>query len=329
MAAATSGIESVAASIITMAVITPAMLSVSRWRPPAPARHPLGPRAGAEGPAVGERVAARPARSRPGARNALKAPVPGARAGQRAGRARPGGCPASPSSAAPARSRRPTRPARRPGRWASRRSAAARRASRAPRCRRGAHPGGDEPAAADDGQVPAARAVGPGEDQLGDGGQRLQPLPAAHGADQDRDPVAQHRGVLVALLGREPVDPGQQRGHEGARVVGRRPRGRPRRSAAYSSTDCAPVHGAPHRPMLGQRAGAAEHAQGEPAGALPQRAAPRARPRRRRRRPAGRGTGPRKTPVPGRTRRTTDSRGNGSSVSRTHSARSGNRERRL
>ena len=41
------------------------------------------------------------------------------------------------------------------------------------------------------------------------------------------------------------------------------------------------------------------------------------------------GNGPRKTPVPGRTRRTTDSRGNGSSVSRTHSARSGNRERRL
>ena len=33
--------------------------------------------------------------------------------------------------------------------------------------------------------------------------------------------------------------------------------------------------------------------------------------------------------MPGRTRRTTDSRGNGSSVSRTHSARSGNRERRL
>ena len=32
---------------------------------------------------------------------------------------------------------------------------------------------------------------------------------------------------------------------------------------------------------------------------------------------------------PGRTRRTTESRGNGSSVSRTHSARSGNRERRL
>ncbi len=41
------------------------------------------------------------------------------------------------------------------------------------------------------------------------------------------------------------------------------------------------------------------------------------------------GEGPRKVPVPGTTRRTTDSLGNGSSVNRTHSTRSGNRERRL
>src|SRR3954452_10081602 len=59
-AAATSGIESVAASIITMAVITTAMLAGAvRRRPHLRSRAPGGPRA--EGPGVGERVAAGPA----------------------------------------------------------------------------------------------------------------------------------------------------------------------------------------------------------------------------------------------------------------------------
>ena len=95
--------------------------------------------------------------------------------------------------------------------------------------------------------APSGRAM----DQLGDGGQRFQPLPAADRPHEHGDPVAQHRGVLVALLGGQPVDPGQQRRHEGARVVvdGRAEhRGDRRRTRRPTARRCTARRTGPSRP---------------------------------------------------------------------------------
>src|SRR3954470_139405 len=80
---APSGMESVAASIMTMAVITPAMLSVRGVRDRLTGGHPLRSGPGTQGAAVGEGIAVGAAGLHPGEERRVR-PGAGGRAGEHA-----------------------------------------------------------------------------------------------------------------------------------------------------------------------------------------------------------------------------------------------------
>ena len=116
--------------------------------------------------------------------------------------------------------------------------------------------GRGQPPVPDDDEFPAAGAGGPRERPA-----RARPRSESSrcrrrtAADEDGEPVPQHGGLLVTLLGREPVDPVRAAGDE--RVEGR-PRPRLRTIAAMRGVRVrrsrAPVAGRAAPAHLGQRA---------------------------------------------------------------------------
>ena len=299
----------------------------SRARPaPAPAVTRSGrARVPSDRPSANGSRSARPASTR--ARKAVNAPVPGRRAGQGAGQLdQPGAGLLHPAQDQFGLVDRGGQFVVRAGRCLGGQEQSGERRAHRRRLRCAAR--SDQPAPADDGQVPAARAVRPGDGQLGHGGQRLQPLTAAHRPHQDGDPVAEHARRPRTAPRRPAGRPGRSSGATRAAGRARPPPGtrpRSRRTRPPTARRCTVPRTGPSRPARTalprtRRDIRSVHCRRGSASWTAATAASAAR---------RSGNGPRNTPVPGRTRRTTDRRGNGSSVSRTHSARSGNRERRL
>ena len=182
----------------------------------------------------------------------------GARAGRRGRRrrgpgrptrrpARPAGCRAPPASAGSARSPPPVAHGSGPT-PGSTDSAVATSASTygADGGAADRDPGGDQPAAPDDRQLPAAGAVRPGGDQVLDRGQPGQPLHPRAGPGERGQPVPHGRGLLVpaGAGSRRPCAAAARSAAEGRR---RPPRGPASASAPYSSRLIRPSHGAPQR----------------------------------------------------------------------------------
>ena len=205
----------------------------------------------------------------------------GRRAGQRARRARPSARPASRASAGPSRSPRrggrhaARRRARRLGAW---RAGPRRRASG--RRRAGARRAAGEPAVPDADDLPAAVAVGAGR----------RPARATRPAAPSRCRAAAartraasrsrtHRGVLVPLVvGQQAViraRSGARRRSRASPPSGRRPPSATRRRTRRRV--CAPVHGAPQRPISASAQAEPRPRGRQPLGALAQRHRPRAR----------------------------------------------------
>ena len=319
---------------MTMAVITPGMLARAAAAPRAAAARAVARASGSRrrlpsGQPVGERVARRPRRHSTPARNPLRPRrrAPGWPACRSSSTSRVPGFSIQRSTSSVSSTEAAGLVVRAAGGLGGARQAGARVGAPAAARRR---PATGRPRRTTDSCQPPRRPARAATSS-GDGGQRLQPLHRRSGADAGTASgrAAPRRPRSRSSAASRSTRAEQRRDQRAGSPVDRR-RGSRRRCAAYSSTGsarrCTARRSGPCRPARRRVPGAA---QGQPVGALAQRqrlvdGGDRGVGGR-----AGRGTGRGRRRRPARTRRTTDSRGNGSSVSRTHSARSGNRERRL